>query len=111
MGRLDVLARIHGITRKDGAAAAGSANAWHGSIGVGEIASLFASGRDFLAARALQNLFAALHPIRVVAVHREQHAAFADASFVALGLILWDSHTGQCADDAPKRSDGSRACK
>ena len=52
---------------------------------------------------------AMLHAIGRGGVHRQQHAAFADAPFVALGFVLGDAHADQRPDEAADRAAGAEA--
>src|SRR5438046_1273379 len=63
----------------------------------------FGCRRDLLRAGRLENLFRAIGPFRIVAMHGAENVALAQAAFVALGFDLRYAR-------AHKRADQSAGC-
>src|SRR5260370_3136445 len=91
--------------------AAAAAIARTGFIGFRVVGASFTCGRDILGAGTLQNLLPPLHPIGIVAMHREQNATLLDHSFIALGLVLGNSHADESAQKSSHYSARAGACQ
>ena len=73
---------------------------------------LLAGRRDILCSGALQDVLRLANPIGIVAVHRQQNApSLINAAFVALGVILLDSHPAESANQTSCRSACSHSRK